>query len=60
MQKQLEGAPLLVGSELSLADIALVASARVADRGGFHLGDYPAVKAWVSRVEGSLGLGTAG
>lgn len=59
MQKQLANTPLLVGSELSLADIALVAYTRVAHRGGFNLGDYPAVKAWVSRVERSLGLGAA-
>lgn len=56
LQTQLVQTPLLVGSELSLADIALVAYTRAAHRGGFDLGDYPAVKAWVSRVEGSLGL----
>lgn len=59
MQTQLAASPLLVGSELSLADIALVAYTRVAHRGGFVLGDYPAVKAWISRVERSLGLGPA-
>lgn len=56
LQTQLVQTPLLVGSELSLADIALVAYTRAAHRGGFDLGDYPAVKAWVSRVEGRLGL----
>ncbi len=56
MQAQLSHTPLLVGSELSLADVALVAYTRVAHRGGHNLSDYPAVKTWVSRVEGSLGL----
>lgn len=56
LQERLAQTPLLVGSGLSLADIALVAYTRAAHRGGFDLGDYAAVKAWVSRVEGSLGL----
>ena len=41
---------------LSLADVALVAYTRVAHQGGFDLGLYPRVKAWVARVEGELGL----
>ncbi len=56
MQLQLAQTPLLVGSALSLADVALVAYTRVAPRGGFDLASYPSVKAWVSRVEGILGL----
>jgi len=47
----------LLGDALSLADIALVAYTRVADEGGFALGDYPNVQAWVKRVEAALAIG---
>ncbi|MBI1684486.1 glutathione S-transferase family protein [Caulobacter hibisci] len=46
----------LVGDRLTLADIALVAYTRVAHEGGFDLSRYPAVKAWVGRIETALGL----
>jgi glutathione S-transferase len=46
----------LVGSALTLADIALVAYTRWAHEGGFDLGEFPAVRAWVHRVERELGL----
>ena len=42
------------GDRLSLADVALVAYTRVAHEGGFDLADYPAVQAWVARVEAAL------
>jgi glutathione S-transferase len=41
----------LASDALSLADIALVAYTRVANEGGFDLGDYPAVRRWIARVE---------
>ena len=44
----------LVGAQLTLADIALVAYTRFAADGGFDLADYPAVDAWVRRVENEL------
>ncbi len=46
--------PFLMGNEVTLADVALVAYTRVADEGGFDLGDYPRVTSWVGRVEGAL------
>lgn len=46
--------PFLVGSTLSLADVALVAYTRVAHEGGFDLAGYPRVQAWVARVEQAL------
>ena len=56
--QRLEGglglSPFLVGEAVSLADVALVAYTRVAHEGGFDLGDYPAVAAWVKRVEAAL------
>ena len=41
----------LVGDGLTLADIALYAYTHVAAGGGFRLADYPAVEAWLERVE---------
>jgi glutathione S-transferase len=46
----------LVGADLTIADIALVAYTRVAHEGGFDLSEFPAVRAWVHRVERELGL----
>ena len=40
-----------VGDGLSLADVALYAYTHVAEGGGFRLADYPAVGAWLKRVE---------
>ena len=48
--------PYLVGERLTLADIALVAYTRWAHEGGFDLELYPAVKAWVGRIEQELNL----
>jgi glutathione S-transferase len=42
----------LVGGDLTLADIALYAYTHVAGDGGFKLADYPAVQAWLKRIEG--------
>ncbi|HEX4181781.1 MAG TPA: glutathione S-transferase family protein [Caulobacteraceae bacterium] len=50
----LAGGGFLVGNALCLADVALVAYTRWADQGGFDLANYPAVKAWVARVEAAL------
>ena len=41
----------LVADRVSLADIALYAYTHVAEDGGFRLADYPAVQAWLRRVE---------
>lgn len=56
MELQLGQTPYLVGDALTLADIALVAYTRNAHRGGFDVAYYPAVKRWIDRVEGDLGL----
>jgi len=42
----------LVGGSVSLADIALYAYTHVCEAGGFRLRDYPAICAWLRRVEG--------
>jgi glutathione S-transferase len=46
----------LVGERLSLADIALIAYSRWADEGGLALVAYPALRAWIGRVEQALGV----
>ncbi|MCG8506474.1 MAG: glutathione S-transferase family protein [Sphingomonadales bacterium] len=46
-----------VGEALGLADIALVAYTRWADEAGFDLAGWPAVDAWVTRIESDLGIG---
>ena len=54
LEEGLAGREFLAGGTLSLADVALVAYTRVAHEGGFDLALYPAVKAWVARVEAAL------
>jgi glutathione S-transferase len=40
----------LVGDGMTIADIALYAYTHSADEGGFSLGEYPAIRAWLERV----------
>lgn len=54
LELQLTAAQHLVGEALTLADIALYAYTRNAPKGGFDLGPYPSVKAWVSRIAREL------
>ena len=56
MEAWLGASPYLVDGALTCADISLVAYTRFADEGGFDLGEFPAVAAWVARVEADLGL----
>ena len=58
LEDGLAQSPFLVGEALSLADVALVADTRVAGDGGFNLGDYPRVVAWIARVEAALPIPT--
>ncbi len=46
----------LVGEQLSLADVALVAYTRMAGEGGFNLADYPRVIGWIAKVEEALNI----
>ena len=49
----------MVGERCSLADVALYAYTHVAEEGGFALGDYPAVGAWLERFasqDGHVGM----
>jgi glutathione S-transferase len=56
MEVGLTGRDWLVGEAVSLADLALVAYTRVAHEGDFDLEPYPAVRAWVGRVEKAFGI----
>ena len=55
MDEHLERRAYFVGNRLSLADIALYAYTHVAEEGGFRLGDYPHVQAWLARVAAEPG-----
>jgi glutathione S-transferase len=46
----------LVGERLTLADIALYAYTHVAGSGGFRLGDYPGIIAWLARIQSAPGF----
>jgi glutathione S-transferase len=50
MERHLASRRFFVGDRYSIADIALYAYTHVADEGGFDLGAYPAVRAWLDRV----------
>jgi glutathione S-transferase len=49
------GREWFVGNAMTLADIALYAYTHVAHEGGFELGRFPAVQAWLSRVAATPG-----
>tara|TARA_Y100000780_G_C13664887_1_gene410127 strand:- start:940 stop:1539 length:600 start_codon:yes stop_codon:yes gene_type:complete len=51
METQLSKTPYLVGEQPSVADIALYAYTHVAGDGGFELQGYPALRAWLRRIE---------
>ncbi len=51
MEQQLAGSKWLANDTFSIADIALYAYTHVAHEGDFSLDDYPAVRAWIDRIE---------
>jgi len=51
MEKQLAAEPFLAAGRYTIADIALYAYTHCAADGGFDLARYPAVSAWLRRVE---------
>ena len=50
MEDALTKTPYLAGPQYSIADIALYAYTHVAHQGGYDLGRFPAVQAWLQRV----------
>ncbi len=51
MEQQLTKNDFIANNAFSIADIALYAYTHVAHEGGFDLADYPAVRAWLARIE---------
>ncbi len=60
MEGHLADHEYLVGERYSIADIALYAYTHVAHEGGFDLGGYPAIRAWLERVAAQPGHVTIG
>src|SRR6201991_3871111 len=56
MEHQLAATRFLVGDNLSLADVALLAYTRLAHEGGFHLDGYASIRRWIGEAEAYLGL----
>ena len=50
MESHLVTHDFLLGDNFTIADIALYAYTHVADEGGFDLGAYPVVRAWLERI----------
>jgi glutathione S-transferase len=55
MEGHLTGREFLVADRYTIADIALYAYTHVAPEGGFELEPYPAINAWLARVEAQPG-----
>ncbi|MDH5434370.1 MAG: glutathione S-transferase family protein [Gammaproteobacteria bacterium] len=51
MEQQLGTTTFFVGDDLTIADISLYAYTHVAGEGGFELSNYPAISAWIKRIE---------
>jgi glutathione S-transferase len=50
MERHLATRAFFVDERYTIADVALYAYTHVADEGGFDLGRYPAIRAWLERV----------
>lgn len=55
MEGHLRDREFFVGERYSIADIALYAYTHVADEGGFDLGRFPSINAWLERVAAQPG-----
>jgi glutathione S-transferase len=55
MEGHLKDRKFFVGDRYSIADIALYAYTHVADEGGFDLGSFPSINAWLGRVAAQPG-----
>lgn len=56
MEDNLAGRAFFCGARVTIADIALFAYTHVAEEGGFGLGDYPHVSAWISQIQALPGF----
>lgn len=50
MDSQLLRTPFMIGEKFTLADIALFAYTHVAEEGGFELGRWPGILAWMQKI----------
>ncbi len=57
LERELGSRDFVVGDRYGIADIAVFAYASRAGEAGFQLADYPAVAAWIARVEAQPGFG---
>jgi glutathione S-transferase len=55
MEPHLAGHDYLAAGRYTIADIALYAYTHVAHEGGFALGPYPAIRAWLDRIASQAG-----
>jgi glutathione S-transferase len=55
LERHVDGRRWLVGSGMTLADIALYGYTHVAHEGGFELERYPSTRAWLERVAAEPG-----
>ena len=55
MEEHLREREWFVGDPMTLADVALYAYTHVAPEGGYDLGGYPAVLAWIKRIAAQPG-----
>jgi glutathione S-transferase len=55
MERHLEGREFFVGEGVTVADLALYAYTHVAHEGGFEMGRFEAIEAWLERVRGLPG-----
>ncbi|MBL4647232.1 MAG: glutathione S-transferase family protein [Rhizobiales bacterium] len=55
METQLQKSPFLTGDTPTIADIALFGYSHDCHKGGFDLGDFPGIQAWIKRIEGLPG-----
>jgi len=51
MEQQLLQSRFISGEKFNIADIALYAYTHVAEEGGFDLGSYPAIRAWIDQIK---------
>ena len=55
MEQHLKGKSFFAGERYSIADIALYGYTHVAHEGGFDLGGFPSIRAWLARVQAQPG-----
>ncbi|NES25702.1 MAG: hypothetical protein F6K41_44125, partial [Symploca sp. SIO3E6] len=51
MEQHLTNHQFLVSDRYTIADISLFAYTHVAEEGGFNLASFPAIQAWLKRVQ---------